>query len=252
MRRGVCAAALAVLMWSATTQAQPHDAIPDTPAAPTTVEATGEVEGAVVPPVAMVAMELGAMSGRQCLRALTRAGVPFVRVHSGMAGVGTPLHVTGAIRGVTVRSTRARGIREPMDCLLALGLARFASFLRARHVREVRHMSVHRGGEPGDLARHPMLPRHQGGLAIDAAVFVLDDGTEYDVSRDFHGTLGAPVCGPTARVGAQPGARFLRSLFCDAARQGLFHVMLSPNFNDDHHNHFHLEITRSVSWRYVR
>jgi len=169
-----------------------------------------------------------------------------------MAGVAIPVVVTGPIAGVTVRAARNRAVREPMDCALALGMVRFARLLRARHVREVRHLSIHRPATPDDLQRHPYLARHPGGLAIDAAVFALDDGTEYDVSRDFRGRLGAPVCGPDARVAPSAGSVFLRRLFCDAARAGIFHVLLSPNFNDEHHNHFHLEITRSVAWRFVR
>ncbi|MFO0602407.1 MAG: extensin family protein [Polyangiales bacterium] len=209
----------------------------------------GPAVGAEAP---MPAMETAALSAHACLRALVRARVPFEPVTSGMAGVGVPVVVTGPIGGVTVRASRNRAVREPMDCALALGLVRFARLLRARHVREVRHLSIRRPAEGDELQRHPYLARHPGGLAIDAAVFALDDGTEYDVSRDFRGALDTPVCGPDARVVQTPGSVFLRSLFCDAARLGLFHVMLSPNFNDEHHNHFHLEITRSVQWRFVR
>jgi hypothetical protein len=242
MRRGAsCALGLAMFTLGAMASAQPRDGRAETP------------EGAaVVTDAPLLATEIAALSGHACLRALTRARVPFEPVTSGMSGVAIPVIVTGPIAGVTVRAARNRIVREPMDCALALGLARFSRFLRAHHVREVRHLSIHRPATPDDLRRHPYLARHPGGLAIDAAVFALDDGTEYEVSRDFRGRLGAPVCGPDARVAPSPGAVFLRRLFCDAAREGYFHVLLSPNFNDEHHNHFHLEITRSVAWRFVR
>lgn len=200
----------------------------------------------------MFAMETAALSRHACLRALVRARVPFAPVHSGMSGVAIPVIVTGPLGGVTVRAMRNRTVYEPMDCALALALLRFARVLRSHGVRELRHLSIRRPADETELRRHPFLARHLGGLAIDAAVFVLDDGTEYDVAREFHGQLGAPVCGPEARVLRTPGATLLRALFCDAARLGIFHVMLSPNYNDDHHNHFHLEVTRSVQWRFVR
>lgn len=198
------------------------------------------------------ATEIAALSPKQCLRALVRAGVPFERVRWGSSGMATPVTITGPIAGVYVRAGRGQPPRETMDCLLAVALVRYARFLRARGIREVRHLSLHRPATPAEVARRPLLPRHPGGLAIDAAVFVRDDGVELNVTRDFHGRLGAPVCGPTARVSPQPEARALRAIFCDAVREGLFHVALSPNFNDEHHNHFHLEITRSVSWLFVR
>ena len=46
-------------------------------------------------------------------------------------------------------------------------------------------------------------------------------------------------------------ARALRAIFCEAADQRLFTTMLSPNYNNAHENHFHLEITPGVTWRLV-
>jgi hypothetical protein len=209
-------------------------------------------EGDALTEAPLAATEVAALSPRQCLRALVRAGVAFERLRWGTSGMATPVVVTGPIAGVTVRANRGQAPRETMDCLLAVTLVRYARFLRSRGVREVRHLSLHRRGTTDEVAHHPVMPRHPGGLAIDASVYVLDDGTEYNVTRDFHGRLGAPVCGPSARVSPLPEARFLRGLFCDAARAGLFHVALSPNFNDEHSNHFHLEVARSVSWLFVR
>lgn len=209
-------------------------------------------EGPTVSESPLRATEIAALSPRQCLRALVRAGVPFERLRWGSSGMATPVVITGPIAGVFVRSGRGVPPRETMDCLLAVALVRYARFLRARGIREVRHLSLHRPATPAEVERRPLLPRHPGGLAIDAAVYVRDDGVELNVTRDFHGRLGAPVCGPSARVSPQPESLALRAIFCDAVREGLFHVALSPNFNDEHHNHFHLEITRSVSWLFVR
>ncbi len=198
------------------------------------------------------ATEIAALSPRQCLRALARARVPFERLRWGSSGMATPVVVTGPIAGILVHAGRGAAPRETMDCLLAVALVRYAGFLRAHGVREVRHLSLHRPATAAEVASRPLLPRHPGGLAIDAAVFVRDDGSELNVTRDFRGHLGDPVCGPTARVSNIPEARAIRAIFCDAVRDGLFHVALSPNFNDEHRNHFHLEIARSVSWLFVR
>ena len=44
----------------------------------------------------------------------------------------------------------------------------------------------------------------------------------------------------------------LRSIVCEAADQRLFTVILTPNYNRAHANHFHLEVTPDVTWHLVR
>ncbi len=215
-------------------------------------ERSGPLEGAALPDVPAVATEIAALTDRQCFRALARARVPYERVPLGVPGIATPVRVTGAIGGVTYRASGSPIVDETMDCRLAVALLRFSRQLRALGVREVHHLSLHRPPDARDLARNPVQTRHPGGLAIDAAVFVLDNGESYEVVRDFHGRRGRPPCGPTARVPAVPAARFLRTIVCDAARHGTFHVLLTPDFNREHRDHFHLEITRGVSWQFVR
>jgi hypothetical protein len=39
---------------------------------------------------------------------------------------------------------------------------------------------------------------------------------------------------------------------CAAAEQHLFNVTLTPDFNQKHKNHFHLEVTANVGWFMVR
>jgi hypothetical protein len=204
-----------------------------------------------IPTTPATAIEIAALSGRSCLRALVRANVPFERIRWARSGIVTPVIVTGPVGGVTIRASRNRIVHETMDCQLALALVHWARFLRTRGVREVRHLSIHRPATLAELAQQPVPPRHPGALAIDVSTLILDDGTTYEVHRDFHGELDAPVCGSSARVDPRPASVFLRRLFCETARTGIFHVVLSPNFNDEHHNHFHFEITRSVSWIYV-
>jgi len=213
--------------------------------------ATGTREGEAVPDVPQVAVEIAALSDRACLRALSRTAVPFIRVRQRVPGVALPVMVRGPVRGVTIRGRGTPAEQELMDCRLALALARYAPTLRAMGVNELRHISLHRPASAATIARHPVQTRHPAGLAIDVAAVVFDDGRVLDVLRDFHGRRGAAVCGPTARVPADPGARALRAVACEAARRGFFNVVLTPNFNLAHRNHFHLEVARDVSWVYV-
>ncbi len=75
-----------------------------------------------------------------------------------------------------------------------------------------------------------------------------------DVEHDFHGTLGAPPCGPGAAAPspATPEARELRSIACEAVDQHMFTTILTPSYDRAHRNHFHLEVTPGVRWYLVR
>src|SRR5215469_5087350 len=76
------------------------------------------------------------------------------------------------------------------------------------------------------VSGHDKLSEHAYGLAIDISGFRLSDGTSVSVERDW------------ARSG--PKSTFLHH----AARAacGYFSVVLTPDSNADHFNHFHLDL----------
>ena len=70
-----------------------------------------------------------------------------------------------------------------------------------------------------------------------------------DVDHDFHGAIGARTCGDgAAPQPASHDADRLRALLCAAVDARLFNVVLTPNYNRPHKNHFHLEVTAGVAW----
>lgn len=217
-------------------------------------DAAGSAEGEPLPASPQVAHEIAALSDRQCLSVLRRAGVAWSPSGRVQRGISQPIFINGPIGGVTFRGsgTNPRTIHEIMDCRLAVALLRWSRQLRALSIREVVHLSIYRPATESAVQRQPVQTRHPGAMAIDAGVFVRDDGTIVSVLDHFRGHLGRPVCGPEARVPRDDRARLLRTIACDSARRGLFHVVLTPNFNEPHRNHFHLEVTRNVSWQYVR
>ncbi|MEI8256718.1 MAG: extensin family protein, partial [Deltaproteobacteria bacterium] len=149
------------------------------------------------------------------------------------------------------RASDRRDIHELMDCRLAVALVRFSRMLRHLGIVELIHYSTYRAPGSRAVAQNPVQSRHAGGMAIDAAWFVREDGARFNVERDFHGHRGRVVCGPEARVPHHDAARMVRTIACDAARRGIFTVILTPNFNYQHRNHFHMEVTRNASWRFV-
>lgn len=207
-------------------------------------------------PATTPAFRYGAMDREACTAELGRRGVAFTPVDEAR-GVRMPLRLHGPLHGVEFHTglpSAQRGTSpwEIVDCRLALALDDFAAQLERHDVVEVVHFSMYRPPS----AKWPEgknATRHPGALAIDAATFVKKDGTLLQVERDFHGRIGAPTCGPTAGPHpASPESRELRAILCDAADAHLFNVMLTPDFNWPHRNHFHLEVTAGAKWFVVK
>lgn len=74
--------------------------------------------------------------------------------------------------------------------------------------------------------RHDQLSEHAYGLAIDISGFRLSDGTKVSVEHDW------------AESG--PKSAFLHHVARAAC--GYFSVVLTPNSNTDHFNHFHFDL----------
>lgn len=163
-------------------------------------------------------------------------------------GVRMPMRLAGRLHGVEFRTNlkpaqRATTPWEVVDCRLVLALDDFAAILATYDVIDVRHYSTYRR-PPAPWPAGQIGKRHNGALAIDAARFILKDGSYLDVDKHWNGAIDAPTCGDGA--GPNPAtaeARKLRAILCKAVEQRLFHVVLTPNYNPPHKNHFHLEVT---------
>ncbi len=184
---------------------------------------------------------------------LTQRGIPFTPV-ADARGVLAPVRLAGPIRGIAYHSgipekDRATSPYEIFDCRLVLALDDFSALLAQHDVVEVLHLSAYR---PPSSKRWPagkIGQRHDGALALDAGVFVRRDGSTLNVEKDFHGRIGARTCGPsTGPSPATPEAIELRRIVCEAADAHLFQVELTPDYNWQHRNHFHLEVTAKVGW----
>jgi hypothetical protein len=202
-----------------------------------------------------LATRLGTLSGRRCFAALDRARVPYRRIGE-IDDVAYPIRLTGPVGGVTYRNPSRIpevAMSSVVDCRLALALVELSAILRSHDIVAVTHFSIHRESHHGRPVETGGSTGHRGALAIDAALFHRRDGTVLSVLRDFKGRRGAPVCGSRAAPGATPAARALRDIVCRAAERHLFHVMLTPNHDRDHRNHFHLELRPDgVEWLYLR
>ena len=200
------------------------------------------------------AIRYASLSREDCEAELGARKIEFDRETA--RGVLAPVRLKGPLHGVEFRTNlqddqRATTPWEIADCRLVLALDDFAAILEKHQITQVRHYSMYRV-PPKSWADDRVGSRHNGGLALDAARFIRADGTKLDVLDDFKGKRGSKTCGPKARKVKDPVALELRAIVCAAVEQQLFNVVLTPDFNKAHRNHFHLEVTAGVKWFMVR
>ena len=203
------------------------------------------------------AMRYAKLDRGACEAELGKRHIAFERVGEAR-GVIAPLRLKGAIAGVDFHSMlplaqRRTSPYEIYDCRLVLALDDWARVLARYDVVEVVHYSVYRPPPAKQVLNGPGR-RHSGALAIDAAIFKLRDGTTLNVEKDFHGRIGSKPCGAKAAstAGLPAPALTLRKIVCEAADAQMFNVMLTPDYNWPHRNHFHLEVTAGARWVLVR
>jgi hypothetical protein len=207
----------------------------------------------VAPPDAATspAYRYGQLGPAECEAELAQRGIGFQREVA--IGVLAPVRLTAPLRGVVFRTDLAAAARattpwEIADCRLVLALDDFAEILRQHDVVEVRHYSMYRPparGWPADS----QAAQHAGALALDAGRLIQRDGRVLSVEQHFFGAIGAPTCGPRAAPRRRtPEALKLRAILCEAVAQRLFHVVLTPNYDRPHRNHFHLELVAGAAW----
>ena len=197
------------------------------------------------------AFKYGSLSSAECELELGNRNISFTRETA--RGVATAIRLTGPLHGVTFEADvedKDHGTTpyELADCRLVLALDDFAAILATHNIVRVRHYSIYRP-PPKSWPDDKEGTRYDGAMAIDAAHFVNKDGKSLDVIKHFHGAIGAKTCGE----GAAPDpvtaeATELRAILCEAVAAHLFNVVLTPNYNKPHNNHFHLEVTAGVKW----
>ena len=204
------------------------------------------------------ATRYGRMTASTCLREAKKRKLPVVALGE-VRGIPIPVRIAGEMHGVKVHSAlpKAQWATSPyeiVDCRLALAIDDFTELLARHDIVELVHMSAYRppskkwpAGKPGK--------RHGAGMALDAAIFVKKDGTRLIVEKHFKGHRRSAPCPrvqPASWAHRPTESKEIRSIFCEARENGVFHVMLSPNFNWAHRNHFHLEVAAHPRWFYVR
>ncbi len=167
-----------------------------------------------------------------CTAALTARKVAWKP--AARPGIAHGVEITGPLGGVKLSSPTGPLV---IDCSLAVSLDEAGRYLRNAGVDAVTFSSAY----SRRLVRGTNRPsKHSYGLAIDIHTFSGPELGSISVDRDYEQGLGDSVdC--LGRPLTQGGAT-LKLLQCQLARSGLFYLVLSPDYDDAHHDHFHIEV----------
>ncbi|MDQ3033760.1 MAG: extensin family protein [Myxococcota bacterium] len=166
-----------------------------------------------------------------CYAALAEAGVPAQPAAAGRVPMPSPVTITGPIDGVTFRMIRPEDEPLTISCEMALRLRTIAAVARRHAVRAVDVLSAHR--------TQPQQSFHRAGLGLDLFAFETDEGALLSVYEDFVETPAHRTC--AAPPPADPAARALLEIACELAASRQFSSVLTPNYNEGHRNHFHVD-----------
>jgi hypothetical protein len=144
-----------------------------------------------------------------------------------------PVWLEPLVNGVTLRPARVD--RRPVPiyaaCELAESLADMTDMLRSRGVTDVVYLGVY-GCRV--VAGTSTLSEHGRGRAFDLAALRTTDGTVHTVVSHWEKDQPSPVT---------PSGRLLRETVEELYEDRVFNIILTPDYNADHYNHFHLDLT---------
>ncbi|MBL8605476.1 MAG: extensin family protein [Myxococcales bacterium] len=177
-------------------------------------------------------------SGAQCRALLTQLGVTWTSAGATM-GIVDPIYVSSPVNGVNFRysSYTASAGRMLMDCRLGVALWHLTNALRTRwNITDVVHLGVY---NYRTISGSTMLSQHAYATAIDLNNFRTAAGLTHSVTTEFVAN-GRPTCPPRA---TNPKDQLLKEIACWMYDSGVFHIILTPNYNSAHRDHYHVDLT---------
>lgn len=201
-------------------------------------------------PMDAPAMRFANLSPAQCRAEVERRGLPVAFEAKEVDHVALAVRLTGPMHGVRFVAHPAPSPYGILDCRLALALDEMAMVLARYGFASVRLDSMHR--PHAVIAGTKKSSQHSYGLAADIMRLTTDEGDVIPVEGHWDAGIGDTPCGPDAKAATDPKARRMRDVVCAIARAGVFHHMLTPSANAAHRNHYHFDIQRDRSNRFVR
>lgn len=207
-----------------------------------------------------VSFNVEAPASMTCLETLDWLGLDTTPTEA--RGVVDAVNVNGLINGVLfANGTSTDPSGDPMACEFVKTLWTFATLLKERGFERVGTLGSYCyrcccAWSATNYCRGPNDPEpdcsangysnHSWGRAVDVRYLYKTNGDIYDINSndDFAMFTSQDTCG--AGLAAQTGVSAeLYSLACEASSREIFGTILTPNHNDAHRNHFHMDIGKS-------
>ena len=161
-------------------------------------------------------------------------------------GIEDPIRLDPVIGDVTFRYlSSAEATPMLMDCSLAPRLAELATLVAPYGIDEVIHLGIYNyrcigGGDPDSGTCTPS--QHAYAKAIDIHAFGLA-GSDAIYSTETDWVIREDLPDVCPGMPAGEADRVLHELACAMWSQSIFHIVLTPDYNDAHRNHFHVDLT---------
>jgi hypothetical protein len=159
-------------------------------------------------------------------------------------GIADPVRVQPVIDGVRFRYvSTAEPTAMLMDCELAPRLVELAHLVAPFGIDEVIHIGIYNyrcigGGDPDVDDCTPS--QHARARAIDLHAFGLaGSDVEYSTEDDFVITSSSSC----PLVSSSEPDRVLKEIACSLYSERIFQIVLTPNYNAAHRNHYHVDMT---------
>lgn len=161
-------------------------------------------------------------------------------------GVADPITVKVPINGVSFRYSGGTAPRKTLfgDCTLMKSLAEAAPILRAHGITEVTDIGVYnyRCIDQSLTPPNCSMSQHAYAKAIDLAAFTTTDDTTYTVKTDWVIDPADDTCNAATETDKDT---FLHQLICELKANDVWNIVLTPNYNADHRDHFHVDLTKN-------
>ena len=177
-----------------------------------------------------------------CQEQLFEAGVSFTQASNPMESpegfpdlicdIQDPILIGGVIHGVSYRyaSLNAQAKSMFVSCELGLALSKMSKVLAENNVTDVIHSGTYNCRVIGGTSK---LSQHGLANALDVAALVTSAGDYFEVLADWEFTDS-----PVTEAGS-----FLKWFAEEMYIEWIFNIILTPNYNAAHADHFHLDLT---------
>ncbi|MGB1013649.1 MAG: extensin family protein [Nannocystaceae bacterium] len=192
---------------------------------------TSDIEAHNLPPIPLP----------ECHARLASAGVTYkdsaIRLHRNRSGE----FICGAKQVVRYKKgpgTIRYNSSPKLTCKMAVAMAGFEKIVQdeavrifGRRVVKIQHIGTYNCR--GIAAYEGWVSQHSFGNAIDIKTFTLKGGREISVKKHYGRGPEAPK---------HDEGKFLRAVVRRFVDEKVFSVVVTPNFDRAHHNHFHLDL----------